>query len=117
MGVYLDMPIEEINFRGKGPDVFDINKSKVIGFLTSKNGVYLVMTEEDYQSFIPDDLKAKLVVIDKRDTWKSRFKRGAGKEDIMEVLRGKKDLIKNVLRHRLYLVTNKKVVTPATVGH
>jgi len=117
MGVYLDMPIEEINFRGKGPGVFERNKDMITKFLMSKNDVYLVMTEGDYQNFIPDNLKSKLVVIDKGDTWKSRLKRRAGKEDIIEVLKGEKDLIKDILRHRLYLVTNKKGVIPATVRH
>jgi len=108
MGVYLDMLIEEVNFRGKGTDIFDRNKNMIIGFLTSGNDVYLVITEEDYQKFIPDELKAKLVVIDKGNTWRSRLKRNFGKETIIEVLRGERDLIKDVLRHRIYLVTNKK---------
>jgi 4-amino-4-deoxy-L-arabinose transferase-like glycosyltransferase len=111
MGVYLDMPIEEVNFRGKGDDVFERNKDMVIKFLTSGNDVYIIMTEEDYQNFIPDDLKAKLVIIDKGDTWRSRLKRKFSKETVIEVLRGEKDLIKDVLRHRVYLVTNKKITS------
>lgn len=107
MGIYLDMPIEEVNFRGKGPGVFERNQKMVTDFLSSKKDAYLVMTEEDYRDLVPGGMKAGLIVIDRGDTWKSRFKRGFDKEVFIEVLRGKKDLIRDVLRHRLYLVTNK----------
>ncbi len=106
MGIYLDMPIEEINYRGKGDGVFERNRDMVINFLTSKQDAYLVITEEDYKNFIPDDLKAEVAVIDTGWTWKTRFKRGFGKQAFTEVVHGKRDLIKGVFRHKLYLVVN-----------
>ncbi len=110
LSIYLDMPIEEINVRWKDlKAAFPIHKEKLIKYITSGSDIYLVISEEDYNRFIPDDLKAKLTIMDERNTWKSRLKGVFGKSAVKDVLSGKKDLLKDVLRHKVYLVTNKSL--------
>ncbi|MDD5680168.1 MAG: glycosyltransferase family 39 protein [Candidatus Omnitrophica bacterium] len=108
IGIYMDMPIEEVNVKSKLSDVVPLHKNKLADFLTSGDKVYLVIAEDDYMSLIPDDIKSKLIIMDEREMWKTRLKRSLGKETISEVLRGKKDILKDVLRHKVYLLTNKK---------
>lgn len=108
LSVYLDMPIEEINVRWKDLEAaFPVHKEKLISYITSGSDCYLVISEEDYNRFIPDDLMGKLRILDERNTWKSRLKGVFRKSVVRDVLSGKKDLLKDVLRHRVYLVTNK----------
>jgi 4-amino-4-deoxy-L-arabinose transferase-like glycosyltransferase len=106
LGIYLDMPIEEVNVKAKSPDVIPLHKKKLKDFLTSGDKVYLVIAEDDYTALISDDIKSKLIIMDERDMWKTRLKRSLGGEAISEVLHGRKDILKDVLRHRVYLLTN-----------
>jgi hypothetical protein len=109
LGVYLDMPIDEVNVRWKDLEAaFSIHQEKLIKYMTSGSDFYLVISENDYARFIPDNLKTKLVILDEKDTWKSRLKGVFRKSVARDVLSGKKDLLKDVLRHKVYLVTNKK---------
>jgi len=110
LSIYLDMPIEEINVRWKDLEAaFPIHKEKLVKYITSGGDFYLVISEDDYNRFIPNDLKAKLTIMDEKDTWKSRLKGVFEKNVFEDVLSGKKDLLKDILRHKVYLVTNKKI--------
>ena len=108
--VSLDMPVEEVNVKQKSPDALSLHKDKVVSFLTSGGKVYLVIAEDDYMMFVPDDLKSKMTIIDEREMWKTRLKRSLDMETILKVLRGKEDILKDVLRHRVFLLTNTKEV-------
>lgn len=103
----LDMPVEEINIKQKSPDAPLLHKDKLVSFLTSGGKVYLVIAEDDYAALVPDEIKSGLTRIDAREMWKSRLRRSINKAAILEVLRGKKDILKDVLRHKVYLLTNK----------
>jgi hypothetical protein len=110
LSIYLDMPIEEINVRLKDlKAAFPIHKEKLLKYITSGSDCYLIISEDDYNRFIPDGLKAKLVIMDEKNTWKSRLKGVFEKSVVKDVLSGKKDLFKDVLRHKVYLVTNKSL--------
>ncbi|MBU4487891.1 MAG: phospholipid carrier-dependent glycosyltransferase, partial [Candidatus Omnitrophica bacterium] len=109
LAIYLDMPIEEVNIKLKEPDPTAPHKEKLKKFLSSGNKVYLVIAQDDYAALIPEDLKRSLVIIDERDMWKTRLKRTLNKDAIAEVLKGKKDILKDVLRHKVFLLTNKKI--------
>lgn len=106
LGIFLDMPVEEVNVKQKSPDALSQHKDKIVNFLTSGNKVYLVIAEDDYMALIPDEIKSKLTIMDKRWMWKTRLKRSINKEAIMEVFGGKKDMLKDVLRHEALLLTN-----------
>ncbi|MDD5681552.1 MAG: glycosyltransferase family 39 protein [Candidatus Omnitrophica bacterium] len=109
LSVYLDMPIDEINVKWKDRKAaFPVHRDKLITYMTSGSDCYLVISENDYEKLIPDDLKAKLVVMDEKDTWKSRLRGVFEKSVVEDVLNGRKDLLKDVLRHKVYLVTNKQ---------
>ena len=108
LGIYLDRHIEEINIKWQMPDLISRHRDKIRQFFTSGGDFYLVISKRDYIEVVPDNLKAKLVLIDKREAWKTRLKRSFDKDVIIEILRGEKDILKDVLRHELYLLTNKK---------
>jgi len=108
LGIYLDMPIEEVSVKEKSPKALGLHKEKIAKFLTSGDKVYLVIASDDYEGLLPGDLKSKLIIMDERDMWKTRLKRSLNKGAILEVLCGKKDILKDVLRHKVYLLTNKK---------
>ena len=75
LSVYLDMTIDEINVRWKDIEAaFPIHRQKLIKYITAGNDFYLVISENDYNRFIPDDLKSKLIIMDEKYTWKSRLK-------------------------------------------
>ncbi|MFH0839969.1 MAG: glycosyltransferase family 39 protein [Candidatus Omnitrophota bacterium] len=108
LGLYLDMPIEEVNVKWKDTEkALPAHRQKLEQFINSGAKVYLVISEDDYKKAIPDKLKPKLLVLDERDTWKSRLKNGFKKDTLRDILNGKKDLLRDVLRHKLYLLTNK----------
>jgi CRISPR/Cas system CMR-associated protein Cmr3 (group 5 of RAMP superfamily) len=106
LGIYLDMPIEEVNVKERSPNALPLHKEKLVRFLTSGDKVYLVIAQDDYEELVPVGIKSKLVIMDEREMWKTRLKRSLGKEAISEVLRGRKDILKDVLRHKVYLLTN-----------
>lgn len=106
LGISLDMPVEEVSVRQKSPDAFSLHKDKVVNFFTSGGKVYLVIAEDDYMALVPDEIKSKLTIMDRREMWKTRLKRSINKEAIIEVLRGKKDFLRDVLRHNALLLTN-----------
>ncbi len=109
LGIYLDMPIEEINIKWKDVEqALPAHRQKLEQFLTSGAKIYLVISEDDYRKAIPDELKPKLMVMDKKDTWKTRLKGGFTKDALKELLNGKKDLFRDVLRHKIYLLTNQR---------
>ncbi len=108
LSIHLDIPIEEVNVKWKTPDAAEAHKERLKKFLTSGDKTYLVIAEDDYANLIPDDIKRSLVILDEREMWKTRLKRSLNKDAIIEVLRGKKDILKDILRHRVYLLTNKK---------
>jgi len=107
LGIYLDRRIEEANMKGHYPGSDDVHKMRIRNFLTSGSNVYFVISKEDYARFVADELKAGLVLIDKRETWKTRLKRSFNRDIIEQILRGEKDILKDVLRHEVYLLTNK----------
>jgi len=106
LGIFLDMPVEEVNVKQKSPDALLQHKDKIVNFLTSGGKVYLVIAEDDYMALVPDEIKSKLTIMDERQMWKTRLKRSINKVAILEVLRGKKDLLKDVLRHKALLLIN-----------
>jgi 4-amino-4-deoxy-L-arabinose transferase-like glycosyltransferase len=108
LGIHLDRRIDEVNVKWKLPEAIPVHKIRIAGFLNSGDSVYLVITREDYFNIIPDELKDTLVLIDKRQTWKTRLKRSFNKEIIFQILHGEKNIIKDVLRHEVWLLTNKK---------
>ena len=108
LGIHLDIPIEEVNVKSKTPDAAGQHKEKLKKFLTSGSKVYLVIAEDDYATLIPDGIKKSLVILDEREMWKTRLKRSLNKDAIREALKGKRDVLKDILRHRVYLLTNKK---------
>ncbi|MEA3305637.1 MAG: hypothetical protein U9R52_02365, partial [Candidatus Omnitrophota bacterium] len=109
LGIYLNRHIEEINSKLKTTrDAIPIHRNKIRKFLTSDDSIYLVISQNDYLKLVPNELKSGLVIIDKRETWKTRLKRSFNKGIIMQILRGEKDIIKDVLRHEIYLLTNKE---------
>lgn len=108
LGIYLNRRIEEINTKWISAQTDRINRERIEKFLASGNNVYLVMSKEDYDRVMPEELKSKLTLIDKREAWKSRLKRSFNKDIIMKIIRGDIDILKDVLRHEVYLLTNKK---------
>ena len=109
LGIYLNRRIEEVNIKWKSPKAVPIHKDKLVKFFTSGDNIYLVISKENYTNLVPDRFKSALVVMDKRETWKTRLKRSFDKEVIIEILRGEKDILKDVLRHEVYLLTNKEI--------
>ncbi|MBU4377416.1 MAG: glycosyltransferase family 39 protein [Candidatus Omnitrophica bacterium] len=108
LGLYLNMRIEEVNVKWKDTEkALPAHRQKLEQFINSGAKVYLVISEDDYKKAVPDELKPKLLVLDERDTWKSRLKNGFKKDTLRDILNGKKDLLRDVLRHKLYLLTNK----------
>lgn len=106
--IYLNKYIDEVNIRYKrGHDAIPLHKLRLAKFLTSGDNVYLVISKGDYINLVSDEHKAKLFLIDRRQTWKTRLKRSFNKEVIIEILCGEKDILKDVLRHEVYLLTNK----------
>lgn len=110
LGIYLNRHIEEVNSKMKSPEAIPIHRDIVRRFLTSGDDIYLVISKNDYLEIIPDELKSGLVFINKRETWKTRLKRSFSKDIIMQILRGEKDIIKDILRHEVYLLTNKEEI-------
>ena len=109
LGIYLDMPIEEVNVKWKNvEEALPVHRQKLEQFLTSSAKIYLVISEDDYNKAIPDGLKPKLIVMDKKDTWKTRLKGGFKKDTLKDLLSGKKDLFKDLLRHKIYLLTSQR---------
>jgi hypothetical protein len=108
LGIYLDMPIEEVNVKWKNIEqALPAHRQKLEQFINSGADIYLVISEDDYNRAIPDNLKAKLSIIDEKVSWKTRLKYGFTRETLKDILSGKKDLLNDVLRHKVYLVTNK----------
>jgi hypothetical protein len=107
LGIYLNREIDEVNIKWPSDSV---HRDMIVKFLTSGDNIYLVISKEDYNRIIPDEFKSKLVLIDKRETWKTRIKRNFNKDVIGEILHGKVDILKDVLRHEVYLLTNKGAV-------
>jgi 4-amino-4-deoxy-L-arabinose transferase-like glycosyltransferase len=110
LGICLDMPVEEISVKGETADVLQAHREKLKKFLTSGGRVYLVIAEDDYNTLISRGLKSSLVIMDEREMWKTRLKRSLRKDTVRDALKGKKDILKDVLRHRVYLVANKTTV-------
>ena len=109
LGIYLDRQIEEVNIKWPSPKAVPIHIDRIVKFLDSGDNVYLIISKDDYMRLVPDEFKSKLALIDKRQTWKTRIKRSLDKEAVVQILHGKKDLLKEVLRHEIYLLTNKKL--------
>lgn len=107
LGIYLNREIDEINIKCPSDSV---HRDMIAKFLTSGDNVYLVISKEDYNKIVPDELKSKLVLIDKRETWKTRIKRNFNRDVISKILHGEVDILKDVLRHEVYLLTNKGAV-------
>ena len=110
LGIYLDRHIEEVNIKVKLPEIIPAHREKIRQFITSGDNIYFVISKEDYEQAVPDELKTDLVFIDKRETWKTRLKRSFNKGIIIQILRGEKDILKDILRHEVYLLTNKKEI-------
>lgn len=108
LAIYLDMPIEEVNVKLKEPGAITSHKERLKKFLSSAGKVYLVIAEDDYTELIPEGIKRSLVIMDERDMWKTRLKRSLNKDAMEEALKGRKDILKDVLRHKVFLLTNKK---------
>jgi len=108
LGIYLDRRIEEPNMKGQFPGSVEVHRNRITSFLTSGHDVYLVISKEDYAKFVPDELKPRLVLIDKRITWKTRLKRTFDEDIIRQILCGEKDILKDVLRQEVHLLTSKK---------
>lgn len=107
LGLYLNMPIEEVNVRWKDAEqALPAHRQKLEQFLAPGAKAYLVISEDDYEKAIPDKLKENLSIIDERESWKTRLKYGFTKDTFRDILSGKKDLLKDVLRHKLYLLNN-----------
>lgn len=107
LGIYLNRRIEEVNIKWKAPEAVPIHRDRIKKFLTSGDNVYFVISKEDYDRLLANEIKAKLIFLDMRQTWKTRLKRSFDKEIIIQILRGEKDILKDVLRHEIYLLTNK----------
>ena len=110
LGIYLNRHIEEVNVKRKPPEAIPAHRRRIKTFLTSKDPVYLVISKEDYIKLVSDELKSGLVLLDRRETWKTRLKRSFNKDVIIQILRGEKDILKDILRHEVYLLTNKKEI-------
>ncbi|MBN1872557.1 MAG: hypothetical protein JW800_08295, partial [Candidatus Omnitrophica bacterium] len=108
LSIYLDRNIEEVNIKWRAPEAVPIHISRIEKFVKSGDNIYLVMSKEDYENIVPDSLKPELRIIDRRVTWKTRLKRSFSKEVILQILKGEEDILKDVLRHEMYLLTNKK---------
>jgi hypothetical protein len=109
LGIYLNRQIDEVNVKWKSPEAIPIHRDKLVKYITSGENIYLVISKEDYIQLIPDELKTKLILIDKRDTWKTRLKRSFDRDIMIEILHGEKDILTDVLRHEVYLLTNKRL--------
>jgi hypothetical protein len=96
-----------VNIKWRAPEAVPIHISRIEKFLSSGDSIYLVMSGGDYERLVPDRFKDQLTVLDKRWTWKTRLKRSFNKEVILQILKGEKDILKDVLRHEIYLLTNK----------
>ena len=106
--IYLNRHIDEVNVKWKDIDAaIPVHKMRLKDFITSGDNVYLLISKEDYTKLIPDELKSQLILLDNRETWKTRLKRSFNKEVVIKILRGEKDILKDILRHELYLLTNK----------
>jgi len=108
LGLYLNRHIEEPNMKWIPPDVVARHQNKIREFAASGSDTYLVISKDDYIKMVPDDIKDTFVVMDRRQTWKTRLKRSFSKKILAQILRGEKDILKDVLRHEVYLLTNKK---------
>jgi 4-amino-4-deoxy-L-arabinose transferase-like glycosyltransferase len=109
--IYLNRHIAEANVKWKKQlDPVPLHKKRLRDFITSGSGIYLVISKDDYDRILPDELKTGLHFIDRRHTWKTRMKRGFTKEVIIDIFRGEKDILKDVLRHEVYLLTNKDIL-------
>jgi len=110
LSIYLNRRIEEPNVRWKKSlDPKPLHKLRLKEFMTSGSDVYLVMSRHDYENILQDEFKAKLNIMDKRETWKTRLKRSFNRETIERVLKGEKDILKDILRHEIYLLTSKEI--------
>lgn len=107
--IYLNKNIEEVNVKWKeGYDPVPLHKQRLYDFINSAGDTYLVISKADYDKLLTDELKSGLRLIDSRKTWKTRLKRSFNKEVILQILHGEKDLLNDILRHEVYLLTNKK---------
>ncbi|MBL7070894.1 MAG: glycosyltransferase family 39 protein [Candidatus Omnitrophica bacterium] len=110
LSIYLDKRIDEPNVRWKkGYDPKGLHQSRLTEFMNSGSDVYLVISRQDYETILPDELRVRLNLMDNRKTWKTRLKRSFGKDVILQILRGEKDILKDVLRHEIYLLTSKEL--------
>jgi 4-amino-4-deoxy-L-arabinose transferase-like glycosyltransferase len=105
---FLDIPVEDVNVKAKSPDAAAEHKKKIADFLEKEGRAYLVIAEDDYAALVRDELKQGLVLVSRGVMWKNRLKRSVTREAFLEVLRGEKDILEDVLRHRVYLLTNRK---------
>ncbi len=109
LSIYLNRRIEEPNVRWKKEyDPVPLHRLRLKEFLTSGGDVYLVISRHDYENILQDEFKAKLKIVDRRHTWKTRLKSSFSKEILVEVLKGEKDMLKDILRHEIYLLTDKE---------
>ncbi len=108
LGIYLDRHIEEVNVKWKSPEAVPENKRRIARFLDSGDDLYLVIARKDFIRYVDEERLEELTVVARKKTWKTRLKRSFSRQIILEILQGKTDLLKDVLRHEIVLVTNKK---------
>jgi len=109
LSIYLDRRIEEVNIKWKDPRAVPIHMQRIRDFFSSGDSVYLIISREDYERLVPEEVKNRVDVLGKRKTWKTRLKRSFTRKVILDILRGRKDILKDVLRHEVYLITNKDI--------
>ena len=105
---YLDKKVKKVNVDLANRDSHvQRNKNLILGFLSKKERVFCVVTNENYVNYVPAPLKRNLYVLDYEYKWKKTNKINFDTKLIWYFLSGKKDLFMGEVREKILLVSNK----------
>jgi hypothetical protein len=107
LGSGLDVPVEKMGDANAGAEA---NRERLVSFLLSRERVFCVLLEEDYELYLKPSFRERVFVLDQHYLWRVKFRLDGGL--LGALVHGAGDVpVLGALRQRVLLVSNRPAQT------